>query len=215
VAEGKFHNLSDASTAGARRLVVFEMEDRGQFNELSLMWAWGAELCLAIVGPSWVRNHMSVRIWVAAFRHTKMGGELAVHRVTVSSATELLLGHSPDDTFRVEIMDELVAKSRRVEELCSWLDRTGARIYDLLLRSPLSQTRWADHLDEAAIWLGVELAAWQQVHAKLETLWTLAPQIWYMVLDNVDGPCSLATSLSMAAELLEGRIDIVATNGVC
>jgi hypothetical protein len=34
------------------------------------------------------------------------------------------------------------------------------------------------------------------------------------VLDNIDGPSSLAVPLSMVAELLEGRINVVASNGV-
>jgi hypothetical protein len=34
------------------------------------------------------------------------------------------------------------------------------------------------------------------------------------VLGNVDGLSSLVASLSMVAELLEGRIDIMAANGV-
>jgi hypothetical protein len=35
-----------------------------------------------------------------------------------------------------------------------------------------------------------------------------------MVLGNADGPSSLAASLSMVVELLDGRIDTAATNGV-
>jgi hypothetical protein len=34
------------------------------------------------------------------------------------------------------------------------------------------------------------------------------------VLDNADEPSSLAASLSMVVELLEGRVDTVATNGI-
>jgi hypothetical protein len=52
VAEEKFFSLSNASDDGARWLVVFEMEHREQFEKLSRMRAWGAELCLAIVGLS-------------------------------------------------------------------------------------------------------------------------------------------------------------------
>jgi hypothetical protein len=37
VAEEKFCNLSDASDNGAQWLVVFEMEHREQFEELSLL----------------------------------------------------------------------------------------------------------------------------------------------------------------------------------
>jgi hypothetical protein len=35
-----------------------------------------------------------------------------------------------------------------------------------------------------------------------------------MVLDRADGPSSLVTSLSTAAELLNGRVDAAAANGV-
>jgi hypothetical protein len=51
--------------------------------------------------------------------------------------------------------------------------------------------------------------------AELEALWTLAARIRDLVLGNVDGPSSLAVSLSLVEELLEGGIDTVATNGVC
>jgi hypothetical protein len=36
-----------------------------------------------------------------------------------------------------------------------------------------------------------------------------------MVLDGVNGPSSLAASLSMVVELLERRFDTAATNVVC
>jgi hypothetical protein len=35
-----------------------------------------------------------------------------------------------------------------------------------------------------------------------------------LVLDNTDGPSSLAVSMSMVVELFEGRIDTAAANGV-
>jgi hypothetical protein len=64
-------------------LVVFEMERHEQFNELSLLWAWGVELCRAIVVPSQVRSHLLARMQVAALRHTEMVGELAMLRAAV------------------------------------------------------------------------------------------------------------------------------------
>jgi hypothetical protein len=42
----------------------------------------------------------------------------------------------------------------------------------------------------------------------------LATLVRDLVLANVDGPSSLVASLSMMAELLKGRIDIMAANGV-
>jgi hypothetical protein len=59
---------------------------------------------------------------VAALRHTEVVGELAMLWVVVSSATVLVLGRLLDETFRVEVMDELVAKFWRLEELCSRLE---------------------------------------------------------------------------------------------
>jgi hypothetical protein len=105
VVDGKFRNLSNASADGTRRLVVSKMEHLEQYEELSLLWAWGAELCLAIVGPSQVRSHLSVRMWAAALHHTEMVGELTTFWVTVSSAMELVLGRSPNETSRVEVMN--------------------------------------------------------------------------------------------------------------
>jgi hypothetical protein len=110
VAEQKYRNLSDASADGARWLVISEMERREQFGKLSLLWAWGAELCLAIVGPSQVRSHLLARMRVAALHHTKMVGELTALWAAVSSAAELVVGCSPNETSWVEVMNELVAK---------------------------------------------------------------------------------------------------------
>jgi hypothetical protein len=76
-------------------------------------------LCLAIVGPSQVRSHLSARMWAAALCHTKMAGELAALWAVVSSAAELVLGRSPNETSQVEGVNELVAKFWRREELCS------------------------------------------------------------------------------------------------
>jgi hypothetical protein len=78
-----------------------------------------------------------------------MVGELATLQATVTSGTELVLGRSPNETFRVEIVDELVAQFQKLEELCSWLERPGVRICDLLLGPSPDQARWADRLDEA------------------------------------------------------------------
>jgi hypothetical protein len=52
---------------------------------------------------------------------------------------KLVLGRLPDETFWVEIAEELVAQYQRLEELCSRLERPGARICDLLLGLPLNQ----------------------------------------------------------------------------
>jgi hypothetical protein len=157
VIEAKFHSLSDASANGVPWLVVSEMEHWEQFQELSLLWAWGAELYLAIVGPSQVRSHLSMRMRAASLHHTKMAGELTALRAAVSSAVELVLGRSPSETSWVEFINKLVAKFWRREELCSWHEGPGVRICNLLLGPPPSQARWVDHLARAAGWLETEL----------------------------------------------------------
>jgi hypothetical protein len=62
VAEEKFCSLSDVSANGTWWLVIFEMGCREQFEELSLLCACGADLCLAIVGQSQVRSHLLARM---------------------------------------------------------------------------------------------------------------------------------------------------------
>jgi hypothetical protein len=59
----------------------------------------------------------------------------------------------------------------------------------------------------------VELAARWEADAELEALWSLAARVRDMVLGGADGPSSLATSMSSAAELLESWINAIATNG--
>jgi hypothetical protein len=63
-----------------------------------------------------------VRMRVAILHHTEMVGELVGLRVALSSTAELLLGRPPNETFRVEVTKELVAKFQRQEELCSRLE---------------------------------------------------------------------------------------------
>jgi hypothetical protein len=60
----------------------------------------------------------------------------------------------------------------------------------------------------------VELATRWEVDAELEALQTSTARVWGLVLGSTDGPSSLATSMSVAAELLKGRIDAAAANGV-
>jgi hypothetical protein len=121
-----------------------------------------------------VRNHLSGRIRDTALCHTEMARELAALQAVVSSATKLALGHSLDETFWVEVVGELVGEFRRLEELCSRLERSSVRICDLLLGPPFGRARWADRLDEAAGQLGAELAARQEVDTEPKALWTLA-----------------------------------------
>jgi hypothetical protein len=45
-------------------------------------------------------------------------------------------GRSPNDTFRVEVVGELVAEFQKLEEQRPWLERPATRICDLLLGLP-------------------------------------------------------------------------------
>jgi hypothetical protein len=47
---------------------------------------------------------------VAALHHAEMAGELTALQSAVSSAVELVLVRSPNETFWVEVTDEQVAK---------------------------------------------------------------------------------------------------------
>jgi hypothetical protein len=79
-----------------------------------------------------------VGMHLAAIRHTKMAGEITALWAVVSSTVKSALGRSPNDTFHVEVVGELVAEFQRLEERHSWLERPVVRICDLLLRLPPS-----------------------------------------------------------------------------
>jgi hypothetical protein len=132
----------------------------------------------------------------------------------VSSVVESTLGRSPKEIFHVEVVGELIAEFQRLEEQRSWLERPAARIWDLLLGPPPGWVWLADHLDEVAWQLRAELVARREADVEQEALWTLAVWVRDLVLDNINRPSSLAASLSPAVELLEGRIDAMAANGV-
>jgi hypothetical protein len=79
---------------------------------------------------------------------------------------------------------------------------------------PPGRARLADCLDVDVGQLGAELAAWREVEAELEALWTSTTWVRDLVLGNADGSSSLSASLSMVAELLRGRVDVVVANRV-
>jgi hypothetical protein len=87
---------------------------------------------------------MSEGIQIAALHRTEMARELAMLRAAVSSATEFMLGHSPNKTFQVEVVGELVVEFWKQEEQCSCLERYGMRVRDLLLGSPFGRAQLAD-----------------------------------------------------------------------
>jgi hypothetical protein len=57
---------------------------------------------------------LSEGMWAEALHHTEVAGELAVLWAVVSSTVEFVLGRSPNETFWVEVMDEMVAKFQRM-----------------------------------------------------------------------------------------------------
>jgi hypothetical protein len=162
-----------------------------------------------------MRSPLLARMWTTTFLHTEMTGELIVLWSVVSSAVELVLGRSPGETSQVEVMNELIAKFYRWEELCSRLEGLGMKICALLVGLSTSQAKWDDHLGEATKRLEVGIAEHHQVDAELEALCALVVLVWDLVLGDVDGPSSLAASMSMAAELLEDGVENAAANRVC
>jgi hypothetical protein len=147
VAEETAHDLSDAAADAERQREETKREQQEQFEELTLLQTQGSKLWLAIVSPPWVRNHLLERMRITALRHTEMIGELAMLQTTVSSTVEFALGRSPDETFWVKVVDELVAKFRKLHERRSRLERPGVRNCDLLLGPPSVRARLAKRLE--------------------------------------------------------------------
>jgi hypothetical protein len=60
-----------------------------------------------------------VRMQATALRHGGVVGDLTTLQAAVSSAGDLVLGCSLDQTSSVEVMNELTSKLWRLEKLCS------------------------------------------------------------------------------------------------
>jgi hypothetical protein len=146
-----------------------QREHRACFEELTLLQTWDSVLCHAIVGPPWPK-YLSEGMRLAALHHIEMAGELTMFWAVVSSAAQSVLGCSPSNTTRAVVVGELVAEFQKVEYRCSWLERPITRICNLLL-GLLSGRAWlADHLNEVAGQLKVELAARWEAEAELEAI---------------------------------------------
>jgi hypothetical protein len=118
---------------------VSERERREQFEELTFVQTRGFELCHAIVGSPRARHRLSEGVRLATLCHTEMAIELTALWPAVSSSIESVLGHSPNDTFRVEVVGKLVGEFQKLEEWRSWLERSAVKIYVLLLGPPLGR----------------------------------------------------------------------------
>jgi hypothetical protein len=136
VAEENSRGLSDVAADAEHRWEVFAREHQKHFVELTLVQTRGSALCLAIVGPPWVRDHMFKGMQITALHQIDMARELASLQAAVSSITELTLRRSPNETFQVEVVGDLVVKFWMLEERYSRLEWPGAKIYDLLHGPP-------------------------------------------------------------------------------
>jgi hypothetical protein len=86
---------------------------------------------------------------------------------------EFALGRSPNDTFWVEVVDELIVEFR-MQEWRLRLERPNARIGDLILGLPSSWAELTDRLEEAIGQLGVEQVVHREADIELEALWNSA-----------------------------------------
>jgi hypothetical protein len=76
VAKEKSRSLFDVVADAKRQWEVSEKGHREHFKKLTLLLTQGLELCLALIGPSRVRNHLSEGMHIAALRHTEKVREL-------------------------------------------------------------------------------------------------------------------------------------------
>jgi hypothetical protein len=175
----------------------------------------GCKLCQAIVGHPKVRGHLSKGMWIAVIHHTEMAELLATLQTVVSSAAQFMLGRSPTEVFRVEVVDELFTEFREQEERRLLLEKSGARVYDLIL-GPLSGRARLDNLLEEAIgYLWVEQVARYEANGELEAMCSSVARVRDLVLEGPSGMSSLTVSLSSAIELIGDHVDATTTNGVC
>jgi hypothetical protein len=131
--------LEDELAAECQAWEVSEREHQEQSEEFTILQTWGSELCHAIGGAPLARHHLTKGMRLVDLRHPEMAGELNALRVVVSTTTESVLGHSPSDTFHMEVVSKLATKYQKMKDQCSRLGRPTARIYDLLLGSPPGQ----------------------------------------------------------------------------
>jgi hypothetical protein len=89
------------------------------------------------------------------------------------------------------------------------------RVCDLILGLCNNWVRLADHLTEDVGQPQVMQLDHQEADIEQMALWSSATLVWDLVLKGSDGTSSLVASLSSAADLINGRIDAMTTNGVC
>jgi hypothetical protein len=94
------------------------------------------------------------------------------------------------------------------------LKNSGMRVCNLILGPPGDWFWSTDHLEEAIRQLQVVQDEHQEADAKLKVLWSSSTWVRDLVLKRSNKTSSLATSLSSAADLIEGHVDVAAANGV-
>jgi hypothetical protein len=107
VAEERFFRMMNSSSEGVQRLVAYKVGHHEQFTDLSLLWIWGIELCLAILALLPGRTPLPKRMWTAILHHVRVTRELAALWAAMSSSTERVLGHLTGETFGMKVMSEL------------------------------------------------------------------------------------------------------------
>jgi hypothetical protein len=105
-----------------------------------------------------------------------------------------------DLVLKVALLEDEPAEERRVREA------SISRIGELLLGPSSGQAWLANRLDEAAGQLREELDARREgkAEAEFEALWSSIARVQDLVLGDVGGSSSLATSMSAVAERLDG-----------
>jgi hypothetical protein len=143
-----------------------------------------------------------------------MAGQFATLQVLVSFTAQSMLGRSPTEAFRLDVLEEMLTEFQEQAEQRHRLKSSGIRICDLILELPSGQVRLANRVDEVLRRLQVKQAEHREMDIKREGLWSSIVQIWDLVLGGPDGTSSLASSLSSATELVEGCIDVMTSNRV-
>jgi hypothetical protein len=67
----------------------------------------------------------------------------------MSLAAQCSLGHSPTESFQVDVVGDMLAKFQEQEERCLRLKNSGMRVCNLILGSSDDQVWPTNHLEEA------------------------------------------------------------------
>jgi hypothetical protein len=108
--------LDDELVVEHRDREVSERECQEWFEEHTLLHTWGSQLCHAFTGPLQVRHHLSEGMRIVTLCHTKMLEELTALQAAMTTIVESVLGHSPSDTFRTELVSRLATEFQNVED---------------------------------------------------------------------------------------------------